>query len=200
MKWWLGAVPYAKNNISTPQVDSEINTGASETGWGATDGFNLTWGFWSAKDKTYHINYLELLALTHTVMIYQDIWKGCEHIRIKFDNTTVTAYVNNMGGIVCDSCNHLLKTMWYYCVNRKVWLSAVHIPGKDNETTDYISRLQNENYEWRLSAFIFERILKIFYCKSEIDLFVSCINCQIDRYASWHPDRNAIAIDAFSIL
>ena len=27
-----------KKNISTPQVDFEINTDASETGWGATDG------------------------------------------------------------------------------------------------------------------------------------------------------------------
>ena len=35
-----------------------------------------------------------------------------------------------------------------YCINRKVWLSAVHIPGKDNETADYMSRLQNENTEW----------------------------------------------------
>ena len=40
----------------------------------------------------------------------------------------------------------------------------------------------------------------IFYCKPEIDLFAPCTNYQIDQYASWwHPDRNAIAIDAFSI-
>ena len=67
-------------------------------------------------------------------MIYEDVWKGCKHIRIKSDNTTAISYINNMGGIVSDSCNHLSKTIWYYCINRKVWLSAVHIPGKDNET------------------------------------------------------------------
>ena len=50
-----------------------------------------------------------------------------------------------MGGIVSDSCNRLSKTIWYYCINRKVWLSAVHIPDKDNETADYIFRFQNEN-------------------------------------------------------
>ena len=54
-----------------------------------------------------------------------------------------------MGGIVSDSYNHLSKKIWDYCINRKVWLSAVHIPGKDNETADYMSRLQNENTEWK---------------------------------------------------
>ena len=33
----------------------------------------------------------------------------------------------------------------YYYLNRKVWLSVLHTPGKDNETADYMSRLQNEN-------------------------------------------------------
>ena len=54
--------------------DFEINTGASETGWGAMDGSNPTWGFWSENDKNYHINYLKLLAIKHAVMIYEDIW------------------------------------------------------------------------------------------------------------------------------
>ena len=37
LKWWLGAIPNAKNSINTPQVDFEINTYAGETGWGATE-------------------------------------------------------------------------------------------------------------------------------------------------------------------
>ena len=78
-----------------------------------------------------------------------------------------------MGGIVHDSCNHLSKTIWYYCINRNVWFSAVHIPGKDNETEGYISQLKNENTEWRLSPIIFLIILEVFYCKSEIGLFAS---------------------------
>ena len=45
LKWSLGAIPNAKSNINTPQVDFEINTDASETGWGATDGSNPTWEF-----------------------------------------------------------------------------------------------------------------------------------------------------------
>ena len=37
------------------------------------------------------------------------------------------------------------------------------------------------------------------YCKPDIDIFASSINYQTGQCASWHPDRNAIAIDAFSI-
>ena len=42
-----------------------------------------------------------------------------------------------------------MREMYYY-LNRKVWLSVLHTPGKDNETADYMSRLQNENTKWRL--------------------------------------------------
>ena len=126
LKWWLGAIPNAKNNINT-------------------DGSNPTWEFWSENDKNYHINYLELLAIKHAVMIYEDIWKGCKHIKIKSDNTTAISYINNMRGIPSDSCNHSSKTIWYYCINMKVWLLTVHIPSKVNET---------ENTEWRLSPIV----------------------------------------------
>ena len=31
----------------------------------------------------------------------------------------------------------------------------MHIPGKENDIADYMSRLQNENTEWRLFPLIF---------------------------------------------
>ena len=42
LKWWLGAISNAENNINTPQLDFEINTDASKIGWGATDGSKPT--------------------------------------------------------------------------------------------------------------------------------------------------------------
>ena len=63
-------------------------------------------------------------------MNYQNIWKGCEHIRINSDNTTTIAYINNMRRIVPDSCNNL----FYYCLNRNVQLSVILAPGKNNKT------------------------------------------------------------------
>ena len=45
----------------------------------------------------------------------------------------------------------------------------------------------------------FHKILRVFYCEPQIDLFASCLNYQIPKYVSWHSDENAAAIDAFSI-
>ena len=73
LKWWLGAIPNAKVNINTLQADFGIITDANETRWGATDGSNPTWGFWSEIDKKYHISYPELLVIKHAVMVYEDV-------------------------------------------------------------------------------------------------------------------------------
>ena len=59
---------------------------------------------------------------------------GRYKLRIKSDKTTAISYINNMGEI--ESCTDLSKAIWHYCIKRKVWLSALHIPGKDNETAD----------------------------------------------------------------
>ena len=76
-----------------------------------------------------------------------------------------------MEGLVSNSCNCLAKEIWTYCTDQKIWLSTVHIPGKDNNTADYMSRLLNENTEWRLAPFVFHKIMNLFKVTPKIDLF-----------------------------
>ena len=76
--------------------------------------------------------------------------------------------------------------------------SSYTLPVKENITADFMSRLQNENTEWRLPPAIFHKILRVFYFKPEIDIF-ACLNYQIPKYVSWYPNKNAVAIDAFSM-
>ena len=78
-----------------------------------------------------------------------------------------------MGGLVSNPCNHLTNEIWAYCTDQKIWLSAVHILGKDNNTADYMSRLLNENTEWRLAPFVFHKIVNLFKVTPKIDLFAS---------------------------
>ena len=52
-----------------------------------------------------------------------------------------------MGGLISSSCDRSAKEIWTYCVERNTWLSTIHIPGKDYNEADYISRLLNENTE-----------------------------------------------------
>ena len=80
-----------------------------------------------------------------------------------------------------------------------IWISAVHIPGKQNTIVDFMSRSLNENTEWQLSPTIFKKIVRTFDFEPEIDLFASYLNFQVENYISWFPDPKASIIDAFSI-
>ena len=51
----------------------------------------------------------------------------------------------------------LAKEIWTYCIDMDIWLLAVHIPRKENNTADYMSKLLDENTEWRLFPTIFKK-------------------------------------------
>ena len=104
-----------------------------------------------------------------------------------------------MGGIVSEKCNDLSKQIWDLCIMEDIWISAVHIPGKQNTIADFMSRSLNENTEWQLSPTVFREIVRTFDFQPVIDLFASYLNFQVENYISWFPDPKASIIDAFSI-
>ena len=77
LHWWLQHIPKACKHIDLPKTDFTIYTDASELGWAATDGCFPIGERWDANEQS-HMNY-------------------SRHIRIKSDNTTAIAYLNNMG-------------------------------------------------------------------------------------------------------
>ena len=107
-----------------------------------------------------HINYLELKAIHFAIKCYYKRWAGTKHLRIKSDNTTVRAYMNNMGGTISDNCNNLAKNIWKFCIKERVWISAEHIPGGKNYIADFMSRSFNGNTEWQLSTELFQKMVK----------------------------------------
>ena len=142
---------------------------------------------------------MELKAILKAIQGYHLYWQGRKHIRIKSDNTTAIAYVNNMGGTVSQKCNNLSKFIWEFCTGQGVWISAEHIPGSKNNIADHMSRKFNENTEWQLDQHIFIKLLKYFSVKPSIDLFASDLNKQLTKYCSWQPDPKAFGIDAFNM-
>ena len=52
--------------------------------------------------------------------------------------------------------------------------------------------------EWKLNPALFHKIVEKFG-KPDIDLFASRNNKQLDRYVFWHPEPEAIAINASSL-
>ena len=92
------------------------------------------------KKKGNHINYLELKEIYLTVKSYRRSWLGKKDIKVKSNNTTAITYINNMGGGVSASekCNELAKHLQYFCIQQNIWISAIHIPGKDRRTLQQV--------------------------------------------------------------
>ena len=53
------------------------------------------------------------------------------HIKAILDNTATITYINSMGGRK-SQCNQITRDLWVWCLTHNTWLTAVHIPGKQN--------------------------------------------------------------------
>ena len=88
--------------------------------------------------------------------------------------------------------------IWNFCTENKLWVSAAHIPGKNNIEADQQSRILQDATEWKLHPELFQKIVDKFG-KPDIDLFASRISRQLKSYVSWHPEPEAMAVNAFSL-
>ena len=135
--WWLHNINDATKPLTQTKPSLIISTDASTIGWGAHCPTLSTGGLWSADEQKRHINYLEMYAI---FLSLQTIAKNLNntHIRIMSDNTTAVGVLNRMGTSHSKSCNKLCKTIWQWCMSRKIWLSVAHIPGHDNTSADRV--------------------------------------------------------------
>ena len=199
LRWWIANLHGQFRSITFSEPDRVIESDSSLSGFGAhdvTSGGDFS-GVWHNQDTIHHINYLELkaafLALKHFCSS-----KSNEHVRLLLDNTTAIKYLNKMGGRK-PLFNNLTKEIWEWCVIRNIWLSVYHIPGKDNQRADALSRQKlSVDMEWEMHPDVFEQIMNR-YGRCEVDLFASCQNFKLPKYVSFGPDRNAWKNDAFSL-
>jgi hypothetical protein len=113
------------------------------------------------------------------------------------DNTTTVSCIKKQGSTKSDNCNEIARQIWFWAVDRNVWLTAAHIAGVLNVEADEESRKFRDNLEWTLRADIFSDICAKFGVPT-VDLFASRLNCQVPRFYSWLPDPDAEIIDAFT--
>ena len=111
------------------------------------------------------------------------------------DNVTAIAYINNMGGIKSETCNNIAYRIWNFCLENKLWISAAHIPGKNNIEADQQSRILPDATEWKLHPELFQKIVDKFG-KPDIYPFASR---QLKGYMPWHPEPGAMQVNAFSL-
>jgi len=198
LRWIIENLGHLNGNFFGPRpIDIVIESDASLVGWGAFSCGQPAQGKWSKSEASNHVNYLELLATFKALQTFVSDRKEI-HVRLKLDNSTALSYINNLGGIKSRCLDSLSRQIWEWCIERNIYLSAQHIPGRLNCRADSLSREFCSNLEWSLNTVLFQELLKRTFIP-EIDLFASKLNAKCDNYVSWHPDADAIAVDAFSI-
>ena len=71
-----------------------ITSDASKKGYGAVCNGETASGIWSEEEKSFHINYLELLAAYFALKMFAFDQIG-KHILLRLDNTTAVNIINN---------------------------------------------------------------------------------------------------------
>ena len=144
-----------------------------------------------------HINKKELqtgfIVLEYFVPCLRDI-----HVQLSVDNSAAVSYLNHAGRTRSQALSDLAITIWEWCLQRKLYLSAIHIPDIVNKTPDGISRQKLERTEWILDSNVFHQIAGV-YQQRQVDLFASHQNHQLPNYFSWIQDPQAVRTYPFSI-
>ena len=150
IQWWTKKSFHDAKKISHGNSNFTLTTDASLEGWGAhRDGMDPTGSRWLPREiiEDKHINYLELKAVKLGLKAQCDK-EEYAHIPIHLDNVTGVTFINNMGGTHSKLCNKVARDIWLWCIERKIWITATHIPGIQNETADRLSCKFQDRTEW----------------------------------------------------
>jgi hypothetical protein len=162
LNWWLDNLTLVHDNLQQSYPDFLMHTDASLLGWFfyvPSDGTQASYR-WNGQETYLHINALELLAIEFALPSYCNTMHDI-HIRIMSDNTTAIAAINKQGSTKALDCNTVAKRIWLWALERKIWISAAHIPGVDNVEADLASRVFKDELEWTLSTDIFQELMPL---------------------------------------
>lgn len=199
LQWWVNNTPTAYNVINRCTPNMTIFTDASNIGWGGViEGQARTGDNWTPTEAKNHINYLELLAILYSLKAFRANLAG-KHVKVMCDNTTAVSCITHMGTSHSVCCNKLTTAIWEWCAEYNIWLTAAYIPGAENQSADYESRVVHTGKEWQLNKELLHCALSILNYQPGVDLFASRHNAQCKLYVSYRPDPGCMAVDAFSL-
>ena len=110
---------------------------------------------------------------------------------------SAVSYINNMGGMNSREMDKLAGTIWQWCIDRDIFISASHFSGSENFTADFLSRNFSDATEWKLKKETFDRVCKQLFIP-DVDLFSSRLNRQLEKFVTWFPEPGSYRTDAFS--
>ncbi|KAL1914582.1 uncharacterized protein VTP21DRAFT_8113 [Calcarisporiella thermophila] len=197
-KWEILLDVHNGLQVRIPPPDETVNimTGASGTGWGIVSTHLTTHGRWTDQERKTSSNQKELRAILFALKLHTKHWKS-KHIRIKTDNKTAVAYIQNQGGTVSLPLLNIATEIWEICLRHNIQITAEYLPGKRNAEADRESRQKSSQHEWQLPEEAW-RFINRNWGEITIDLFASRNNTKHPRFFSMKPDPDAEAINALS--
>ena len=176
----------------SPQQDLWSN--ASDVGWGAHLGEDVTSGLWSPDELAMSINARELLAIKRALTFFAPQIQNSS-VAVFADNATAIAYLRNQGGTRSQLLNSIAQRILCWAEALLVSLAPQFIMGRHNVVADSLSRPnQSLGSEWTLKTEVFHELRKRW--PVSIDLFATSLNHQCSQYFSPFHDPNALATDA----
>jgi ribonuclease HI len=195
LAWWDQAIENWNGQVLFPsQVDIQLHTDASGTGWGAYLEGQEASGLWTRHMTQTSINYKELMAVMCAVKSFKHLLIN-KHVQILSDNVTTVAYLNHLGG-PSPQLTKLMSAIWMEAHEAGIRLSARHLAGKMNVQADQLSRLPAK-YEWMLHPRIFHYLDSI-WGPHQVDRFASITNAQLPNYNSFRHDPLTSGVDALA--
>ena len=200
LTWWSKVGDSLPSRSLFPfKASKEVTCDASKSGWGCWTSDNKeAFGFWSSLEKEKHINILEFFAVSFAFQCFFR-YSFDMNILIKTDSQTAVSFINKQGGTSSARLCDMALDLWEFCIERKLSIVAVHIPGIKNTRADRLSRLVNSDHSYFLVENYFNLIKENLPFSLKIDCFASRLNFKLENFISRFLDPLSSCIDAFTV-
>ena len=164
---------------------------------GAQLGSRSTQGQWSASQRSWQFNVLEMQAVINAVRDFLSHLRS-RVVRLMGKNVVTVAYIKNEGGTRSYTLMRMTIRLLKWCDGKAITLVPVHLPGVHNIQAVFLSRVgQTLNTEWTMAM---ERLRPVFvqWGELQVDLFATFANRRLIKLhrrirtpgpSSWTPCR-----------
>lgn len=132
-------------------------TEASLSGWGAVYRGVAASGRWDHPWSLHHVNVLELRVVRLALQRFLPYLEGW-HVLVRWDNTTVVAYINHQGGLRSRRLHEMTREPLVWAHAHLTSVRAAHIPGVLNSVADMLSRDGPREGDWRLHRQVVQQL------------------------------------------
>jgi hypothetical protein len=143
--------------LSPEACDLEVQTDASNLGFGIWFQGFLHQGLWDSTTVGLHINVLETTALWHFLAFILPKLSKPRNILWRINNTTALAYIKKEGGMCSPQVLAEAEKALVLAHQMSVCILLVYILTEENILADAASCFQ-EIPDWRLHPFVFQAI------------------------------------------